>query len=208
MMMRAFAGIIFLTLLSGPVPAQSADSPPAFEAADVHVSQHRNLTFFQGGVLRGNRYVLWQATMVDLIATAYGVDGSNVQGGPIWLETDRFDITGKVLPTTPPAIVKLMLQSLLQNRFKLVIHNGSKPMPVFLLTTGKGKPKLKEAERSDDADCKYKDQPPTLGTVPSIVFSCQHTTMEEFARNLHEWARRLFSRPRGGFHGLERILGF
>jgi len=26
---------------------------------------------------------------VDLIATAYGVDASNVQGGPIWLETDR-----------------------------------------------------------------------------------------------------------------------
>jgi uncharacterized protein (TIGR03435 family) len=49
----------------------------------------------EGGFLRGDRYILRQATMVDLIAAAYGMDASNVQGGPIWLETDRFDITAK-----------------------------------------------------------------------------------------------------------------
>ncbi len=195
MMMRAFAGIILLALLSGLGRAQSADSPPVFEAADVHVSPHRFLTFFQGGVLRGDRYVLRQATMVDLIATAYGVDASNVQGGPSWLETDRFDITGKVPATTPPATIKLMLQSLLHDRLKLVIHNGSKAMPAFVLITGKGKPKLKESEGSGDADCKYQGQPPAPGTVPSIVFSCHHTTMEEFARNVHEWAGGYLTDP-------------
>ena len=87
--------------------------------------------------MRGDRYILRQATMVDLIATAYGVDASNVQGGPIWLETDRFDVIAKVPATTTPATAKLMLRSLLQDRFQLVIHNGSKPMPAFVLTTGK-----------------------------------------------------------------------
>ena len=38
--------------------------------------------FFEGGRLRGDRYVLRQATMVDLITTAYGVDAGNVQEGP------------------------------------------------------------------------------------------------------------------------------
>jgi uncharacterized protein (TIGR03435 family) len=208
MMMRAFAGIIFIALLSGPMRAQSADSPPAFEAADVHASPHRFLTFFQGGVLRDDRYVLRQATMVDLIATAYGVDGSNVQGGPIWLETDRFDITGKVPATTPPATLKLMLQSLLQDRFKLVLHNGSKPMPAFVLTTGKGKPKLKEAVGSGDADCKYQGKPPAPGTLPSIVFSCHHTTMEEFASNLHEWARDYSTDPVLDSTGLKESWDF
>jgi uncharacterized protein (TIGR03435 family) len=194
-MMRAFAGMILLALLSGPVCAQSTAIPPTFEAADVHISPHRTFPDFQGGILHGDRYVLKQATMVDLIAAAYGVDVSNVQGGPIWLETDRFDITAKVPSTTPAATAKLMLRSLLQDLFKLVIHTWSKPMPAFVLTTGKGKPKLKEAEGSGDADCKYQDQHPAPDTIPSIVFSCHHTTMEEFARNVHEWAGGYLTDP-------------
>jgi uncharacterized protein (TIGR03435 family) len=169
-MMRGFARMILLALLSGSVCAQSTAIPPTFEAADVHVSPHRTFPDFEGGMIRGDRYVLRQATMVDLIATAYGVDASNVQGGPIWLETDRFDIAAQVPATTTPATAKLMLRSLLQDRFKLVIHTGSKPMPTFVLTTGKGKPKLKEAEGAGDADCKYQDQNPAPGTIPSIVF--------------------------------------
>jgi len=195
MTMRVFASIVLLPLVAAPVCAQSTDHSPKFEAADVHVSPPRNLTFFQGGVLRGDRYVLRQATMVDLIATAYGVDGSNVQGGPTWLETDRFDITGKVPAPTSPATINSMLQSLLRDRFKLVIHNGSKPMPAFVLTTGKGKLKLKEAEGPGDADCKYQGQPPAPGTVPSIAFACHHTNMEELTRNLHEWARDYLTDP-------------
>jgi hypothetical protein len=44
---------------------------------------------------RCNRYFVMERRysndprIVDLIATAYGVDASNVQGGPIWLETHR-----------------------------------------------------------------------------------------------------------------------
>jgi uncharacterized protein (TIGR03435 family) len=187
-MMRAHAGMILLALLAGTVCAQSADIPPAFEAADVRVSPHRTFPGFEGGVLRGDRYVLRQATMVDLIATANGVDAIYIEGGPVWLETDRFDITAKVPPATPPATVKLMLRSLLQDRFKLVIHNGSKPMPAFVLTTGNGKPKLKEAEGSGDADCKDEERKFIPGKVPYTIYSCRHTTMEEFARNVHEWA--------------------
>jgi uncharacterized protein (TIGR03435 family) len=208
-MMRAFAGMILLALLSGSVCAQStAIPPPTFEAADVHVSPHRTFPDFEGGMIRGDRYVLRQATTVDLIATAYGVDASNVQAGPIWLETDRFDITAKVPATTMPATAKLMLRSLLQNRFELVIHSGSKPMPAFVLTTGKGKPKMKEAEGADDADCKYQDQNPAPGTIPSIVFSCHHTTMEEFARNVHEWAGGYLSDPVVDSTGLEGSWDF
>jgi uncharacterized protein (TIGR03435 family) len=36
--------------------------------------------------------------MLDLISTAYGLDPSNVQSGPPWLETDRFDIVAKAPP--------------------------------------------------------------------------------------------------------------
>src|SRR5580658_5429709 len=178
-MERAFAGMILVALLCAAAFTQSTASPPAFEVADVHASPYRRFPDMDQGSLQGDRYVLRQATMVDLIATAYGVDGSNVQGGPPWLETDRFEVTAKVPAATTPATAKLMLRSLLQDRFQLVIHDGSKPMPAFVLTIGKGKPKMTEAEGSGDADCKYVDQKPAPGAVQSIVFSCHHTTMEE-----------------------------
>jgi uncharacterized protein (TIGR03435 family) len=190
MTMRAFAGMILSSLLCNAAFAQSTDAPHTFEVADVHVSPHRLFPYFEGGHLGGDRYVLRQATMVDLIATAYGIDDSNVQGGPIWLETDRFDVIAKAPPTTSPATLKLMVRSLLADRFKLVTHTGSAPLPAFVLTAGKGPSKMKQAEDAGEADCKYQEPPqnPVPGAVPSIVFSCHHTTMAEFAQNVHEWA--------------------
>ena len=190
-MMRAFAGIVLFALLSSPLSAQPTDTPPpaAFEIADVHVAPPRKFPFMDGGALRGDRYIVHQATMVDLIAAAYGLDPSNVQGGPTWLETDRFDIIAKAPPTTSKDTIKLMLQSLLADRFKLVVHTGSAPMPAYVLTVGKSKAKLKEADDSGKPDCQYQEPPKDLppGTVRYIAFSCRNTTMETFAKNLQNW---------------------
>ena len=143
--------------------------------------------FFQVGGLRGDRYNLRQATMVDLIAAAYGVDATAVQGGPIWLENDRFDIVAKAPSTTKPDAIKLMLQALLADRFKLVVHTGTKPMPAYVLTVGKGKPNLRESDGSSDPGCRPSEsQPkPAPGTIPIIMATCHNMTMERFAQVLH-----------------------
>jgi len=42
----------------------------------------------RGGLMRGGRYELRTATMVELITAAYGVDADNVLGGPVgWNRT-------------------------------------------------------------------------------------------------------------------------
>jgi uncharacterized protein (TIGR03435 family) len=214
MIMRASASMILLTALSGPVVAQpnntSRDKPPAFEAADVHTSTYRRMPFMNGNVLRGERYVLHQATIVDLIATAYGVDPSTVQGGPIWVESDRFDVVAKAPATTPPATIKLMLQTLLADRFKLVLHSGSQPLPAFVLTTGKGPLKLKPAEAPGDGECKFQEPAmnPTPNTLPALAVSCHHTTMEEFAHHLHSWAGNILTDPVVDSTGLKGAWDF
>jgi uncharacterized protein (TIGR03435 family) len=125
--------------------------------------------------------------MVDLISTAYGVDGDKVAGGPSWLDTDRFDIIAKAPNSTSPETLKLMLQALLAERFKLVVHKDTKPMPAFVLSVGKGKPKLKEAaEGSGKGGCEGQPQNPQPGAIPYIVMSCHSVTMEAFARQLHD----------------------
>lgn len=196
---RAFAIVVLLSLCNNHLFAQSASTPPPpkFEIADVHVSPHRLFPFTEGGHLRGERYIMRQATMVDLIATAYDVDAANVQGGPIWLETDRFDIIAKAPPGTPGATTRLMLRSLLADRFHLALHSGTQPMPAYVLITGKGPNKMKRSEDAGEADCKFQEPPhdPAPGTVISIVFSCHHTTMEALAKNLHQWAGAYITDP-------------
>lgn len=152
-MKRTLAAISLCALLSSALFGQStAGQPPTpkptFDIADVHATPRTNNPnlFMTGGVLRGGRYDLRKATMLDLIRTAWNVDPAIVLGGPNWLETDRFDIVAKAPPSTSPDNIRLMLQALLADRFKLVLHNDIKPMPAFALTVGKTKPKLKEAE--------------------------------------------------------------
>ena len=73
--------------------------------------------------IRSGRYELHNATIVDLIRTAYGIDADKVLGGPTWLEYDRFDVLAKIpAKVPPPDALKQMLQSLLADRFKLVVH--------------------------------------------------------------------------------------
>src|ERR1700735_897873 len=87
-----------LALLSSAGFGQSITpgAPPAFDIADVHVSAKTTNPYMSGGVLRGGRYEIRRATMVDLIRAAYGIDdNSKVQGGPAWLDTDRFDVIAK-----------------------------------------------------------------------------------------------------------------
>ena len=55
-----------------------------------------------GGYLTGDRYILHQATMTQLIAAAYNLDEAYVQGGPSWLDWDRYDIEAlKLRPQRP-----------------------------------------------------------------------------------------------------------
>ena len=59
---------------------------PKFEAADVHVSAKSASQVMRTMPIRRDRYELRNASMVDLVRTAYNFDANKVVGGPIWLE--------------------------------------------------------------------------------------------------------------------------
>ena len=148
MIERAAAGMALLTLAgslfsqSPPTSPAAAPSgpPPSFTIADVHSSEHSNTPTTRGGMLKGDRYTLRQATMTNLIARAYSLGDSYVLGGPAWLDLDRFDIVAQAPRGTSSDEVRLMIRSLLVERFKLVTHPDTKPLPAYALTVGKGGP--------------------------------------------------------------------
>ncbi len=187
-MTRVSACIISTALLCGAAFGQSTEPPPAFEAADVHASAPSTNPFMRGGVLRGGRYELKSATMVDLIRTAYDVDGETVIGGPSWLESDRYDVIAKAPLSTSPETLRIMLQSLLADRFQLKVHHDSQPLPVYALTVGKRKLQLKETDGSGEVGCKGQPQAPTAGVVPIQIVSCHNLTMAAFAVRVRQMA--------------------
>src|SRR5580693_8939492 len=150
--MRPFACAGLIALVPAVLCGQS-DNPPQFEIADVHLSAKTPNAFVRTAAPRNGRYEIRNATMLDLIRIAWGFDADKILGGPNWLELDRFDVIAKLPAVAGTDAAKTMLQSLLDDRFKLVVHKDTRPLPTWALTVGK-QPRLKEADSSGSSGCK------------------------------------------------------
>ncbi len=165
--------IALLATLSFTASAQT----PVFEAAETRVSKTApsdSYSVFEGGCVefRG-------ASMLEFIAAAYKLDREFILGGPSWLDTDRFDLTARVPRDTPDETVRLMMQSLLAERFGLEVHRQEKPMPVFLLTVSKRGLKLKKSSGEGGLDCN-----PDNSKQPNTSYVCRHGSATDIGQFL------------------------
>jgi len=118
--------------------------PPAFEAATIKPSKDQ--PGHSGSHSRTGMIVLTGQTLKGLICSAYQVKDFQVSGGPNWIDGDRFDINAKAEGAANGPQLKLMLQTLLADRFQLVIHHEQKIAPSFALVLAKSGLKLKPVE--------------------------------------------------------------
>jgi uncharacterized protein (TIGR03435 family) len=192
-MKRRLAQAALITILSAVAFGQSPQTLPSFEATDIHVSPrdpNPNPNPYPqviSGFLRGGQYVILNSNLVDLISLAYGIPADRVLGGPSWLEINRFDVLAKTASDTTIDTAKLMVRSLLGDRFKLVFHNEDKPESVYVLTAGKRGPQLKEAA-GGATNCQGVPQSFAAGAVPYQVVSCKNMTMAAFAEIVGQMA--------------------
>jgi uncharacterized protein (TIGR03435 family) len=145
-MPRSFAVVSAIILTSCAAWAQTAPAP-AFEVAAIKPSapgQRGSGTHTSKGEVLMNNVSLKQC-----VEMAYDVRDFSFSG-PDWLDTVHFDITAK-----PPAVWSYkdqfgpMLQNLLAERFRLVVHRESKVMPAYALVQAKGGIKLKPVQNPD-----------------------------------------------------------
>jgi uncharacterized protein (TIGR03435 family) len=123
--------------------AQNASSRPTFEVTTIRRSTSRETTGGGGYVSYGH----FRMTNVDvrtLMRIAYRVDAalapSQIVDGPEWTGTDTWDITattGAQFAGTPAGRMmferRLLLQSLLEDRFKLKAHRESRELDYYVL---------------------------------------------------------------------------
>ena len=197
---------------------------PVFTAADVHVSPRRADNALGGGILRGERYEIRNATMLDLVLLAYGLDENKligrplwltdsltakVAGGPDWLNFDRFDVVARAPRGTSPEDLRVMLQSLLADRFKLAVHRDKRSVEGYVLKAGP-KPLLKKSSGDSAKGCRYQGVPQSSepGAAYDTSIICQNYTMAEFAAQLPGMASDYLANSLTDMTGLEGTWDF
>jgi uncharacterized protein (TIGR03435 family) len=128
---------ILIVVAAYGVFGQSA-APPAFQVASV---KRNTDTAFRGMGVRaqpGGRLTTQNAPLMMLIQNAYSVQAFQVVGGPAWINSEGYDIEAKPEGTADRKQMWLMLQTLLADRFKLVLHRDTKELPVWALSVTKG----------------------------------------------------------------------
>jgi uncharacterized protein (TIGR03435 family) len=179
-MKRLLAILGVAALCSIPIFGQAPAPRPTFDVASIQVST-RQQPGMRGGLLRGNRYEIRNAHMVDLIRTAYNVQqAERISGGPSWLEWNRFDIAALAPENTPPERVREMLKTLLAERFKLVVREDMAATTALALRV-KGAHKMREVPSA--GGCQGQQAPEPNGVAATTV-TCTGIAMTQLAEQL------------------------
>lgn len=142
----AVAAPLVLGLIHAPlIRAQS--KPPAFEVATIKL----NVTGARSGGVRPRpgRLIISNMTVKGMVAFVYKVRDFQISGGPDWVNSSHYDIEAIAEGNPNQDQFKRMLQTLLQDRFKLVLHHDSKELPIYELTVAKGGLKLQLLKEGD-----------------------------------------------------------
>ncbi len=118
--------------------AQPAGALPEFEIASVKANHST-----EGGGMRQSTGLLTvvNAPLLKIVSAAFGSnedrDAYQIDG-PDWMRSERYDIVAKFPGDTRADQMRLMLQSLLKERFKMSFHRETRNMPVYALVVAKG----------------------------------------------------------------------
>jgi uncharacterized protein (TIGR03435 family) len=176
-----FVRICFAILLATSVLGQTAESPPAFEAASVKLNTGATPYQNEGP----GQFEMRNFTLKILILKAYGLGGDYSVSGPDWLNSVKVDVAAKLpasaaglSPKDRMLLMQPMLQGLLAERFKLKVHREEKLIPGYALVVAPGGPKMRRVET------------PTRGAVTSGSITGGSTTIRQIAASASGATRR------------------
>ncbi len=162
MVFRTFPLLVALAFTIADVkaqtPAQTAAGAAAFDVVSIHLN--RTATDGHHHIFNDpaeSRFRVINLPLRDLIQFAYGLPGSQILGGPGWLDSTMFDIDAKCDAAVDAQLHALrteearhqkqvMVQALLADRFQLKAHQEMRQVPVYALVVTKGGVRFKASE--------------------------------------------------------------
>jgi uncharacterized protein (TIGR03435 family) len=147
-------------------------------------------------------YLLWAKNGAAAVPGAINVP---IEGGPAWIKDAQYTISGKAEEAVKPGVMQgPMLQSLLEDRFKLRLHWENRDIPVYALVVAKSGPKLQAFKEGsctrpnlDPTDGPQSPPPPAPGETRcrasnrrsdqnpvTMTFDAQGFSLDQFSRML------------------------
>jgi bla regulator protein blaR1 len=180
--LAAIGGPIVIGMLyAAPSRAQSqlTGAPQqSFEVASVKPAQPTGPgRGGRGGGVRTDpgMFAARNASLKGLIVEAYQMQAYQILEGPNWLDSDTYDIEARADHSSGPERIRLMLQALLKERFKLTFHRDTKVLPIYALVVAKGGPKFHALKDGEDASVdarrnhlSFKDMPSLAGILSTF----------------------------------------
>lgn len=149
---RAMAAIVFV-VAAALLPETHAQSVTerTFDVASIKRNVSNTVRGSGlAGPQPGGRYIGVGVTLRRLIGEAYEMD---IDGGPDWMASDRFDVNATAEGNPTATQIRLMLRPLLADRFKLKIHTEAREMPVFEMRLARDDARLGSGLKQSDAMC-------------------------------------------------------
>jgi uncharacterized protein (TIGR03435 family) len=146
------AGCIFAASFA-PRLIAFAQTPPEFDVASVKLvkpgteTEPTIRTSPDGLTVRSKN-------LTGLLMWAYQIEEANQISVPDWIRAEDFDITAKAAGPVAVDQLRLMLQTLLEQRFKLALHRERKIVPLYLLMVGKNGVKMHEVQAAPQQGAK------------------------------------------------------
>jgi len=141
--------IAAITIVIGTLPLRS-QTRPSFEVASIKAGDAKDIRsgvhIQPGGLFRTEN-----ATLRTLISFAYDLRNYEISGGPPWMDSEIFTIEAKAPAPIPTrrdyeTQIKIMIQSLLADRFRLTTHSETRQESVYDLVIARGGHKLRLAD--------------------------------------------------------------
>ncbi len=220
--LSAISGFLALAALDvlGLAKPPQAQSPPqsrpaspfSFEVASITESKSFDMRKMMMRIMNppnDGRFYGTNLTLKMLIQMAYQVQGSQISGGPNWMNSDRFDIQAKSDSAVNSKLAKMspyegrlakcgMLQKLLASRFRLKIRNETRTLPIYALVVSKHGPKIQPVKGAPFAPGTGAPGAPGGGAGPRMMVSMraggdmtfQDTPMSNLAHILSQFLGR------------------
>jgi bla regulator protein blaR1 len=126
---------------------------------------------------QNGRYTARFYSLLGLVQTAYNMASDRMTAAD-WMRSERYDVAAVMPPETTDDQVRVMLQSLLEERFRLKVHFENRPTEVYALRVGKNGVKL-QASRDDTV--------PLVRHLTPNGFEAHNYDLEGLAGILSRW---------------------
>jgi uncharacterized protein (TIGR03435 family) len=168
--------LVLLGFASLPLLLGQPQATPAFEVTSVKVNKLRYPDIkYPEMSCSGTRFMARWYTPSHLIKWAYQLELSDPIGLPAWAgNMDRmYDIEAKAGAPMSEDQCRLMVRTLLADRFKLRVGWELRETPAYALVVAKGGAKMRKVNDSEPAD--------------TVVFVCDNNKVPMFPPGLKGW---------------------